>query len=112
MTVILDGNCIYPIRDYEMNIPLEIQDLPISENAKNAIINWTNEYCRFTALTIAELIPLSHTIDGLDMEGKKLLRMLSEEWNVDGVEKFYYFSLCKDRLLLVIHKDGKALNFT
>ena len=108
MVLVLDGDFMYPIREYYENIPFDIDGNEVSIDLKNELRKWLSNYSKFTVMTIEELSNHSETIDSLDKQGIELLKQFHVELSKNNeLDKLYYFSLCKDKFLFAINKDGR-----
>ncbi len=112
MTIIFDGNFSYPVREYHANIPFELDELEISGYTKICLQSWLNQYSKYTSMSLEELSEHWNQVDELDKKAEELLRRIVSEWEGEEIEKFYYFSLCRDKLKLVIYPDGKEKEFS
>lgn len=111
MTIILDGDFRYPVREYHENIPFELEGLKFSDCTKICLQAWLNQYSKYTSMTLEELSGHWEQVDELDKKGEEILRKIASEWTGEEVEKYYYYSLCRDKLKLVLYQDGKEKEF-
>lgn len=112
MTIIFDGDFTYPVREYHENIPFELDELKISDCTKICLQSWLSQYSKYTPMTLEELSEHWEQVDELDKKGEELLRRIVSEWKGEEIEKSYYYSLCRDKLKLVIYQDGKEKEFS
>lgn len=107
-TIILDGDFMYPVKEYNNNTPISLDDTVIPSNLTNEIYDWVKRYDVYTAMTKAELEPHHSKVEQLDKEGVQLLRKIRDNAKCNlAADKYYYFSLCFDKTLIVLYSDGK-----
>jgi hypothetical protein len=104
MTVIISAEQ-YFIRDYHENAPIFQNETSISNKTWSNLSQWFSSYDRFTAMTLDELKPFWLDIDRLDELGIELTKCIAREWFPSNVEKFYYYSMCRD-FTYVLYRDG------
>jgi hypothetical protein len=97
----------YFIRDYSENAPIFQTETAISDKTWSELSQWFNSYDRFTAMTLDELKPFWSDIDKLDEEGIELTKRVAIEWFPSDIEKFYYYSMCRD-FTYVLYRDGTS----
>ncbi len=94
------------IRAYHEGRDIDKLETSISNVTWEELRKWYLSYEKYNAKTLKELDPYWSEIDKLDQEGISLTKKIANEWFPDHVEKFYYFSLCRDTLKYVLYKDG------
>ena len=97
----------YFIRDYHENALISQSETDISDKTWHDLYQWFSSYERFTARTLDELKPFWSDIDKLDEVGIELTKRVAEEWFPNDVEKFYYYSMCRD-FTYVLYRDGTS----
>ncbi len=110
MTLILDGDFFYPLRNYKTNTPILESDLNIPNTTWDKISNWQNKYTYYTPLNKGELEFKLEKVKLLDIEGIELVKEISKfvfsDEDISSIDKIYYFSICFDKLLFVLYRDG------
>jgi len=112
MTIILDGDIAYPLREYQDNRPVDLDDVRISKCTRGHLQSWLDEYSKYIPMKLEELSIHWKEVDRLDKQGEGLLRKIASEYRSQEIEKYYYFSLCRDKLQFVIFQDGKEKEFS
>lgn len=99
------------IRAYNEGRDIDKGETSISNKTWEELRNWYKAYEKYNSKTLAELSSYWDEIDKLDQEGIYLTKRIANEWFPDVVEKFYYFSLCRDILKYILYKDGTEKNY-
>lgn len=106
MRIILDGSCLYPIRNYDDNVPIDLAEYQLSESIMKQLNSWIDRYSIYTPMTKGELSDHWEKVDELDKEGEVLLSSIAEELKSESIARFYYFSLCRDALSCVVDRSS------
>ncbi|MDQ3193003.1 MAG: hypothetical protein M3Q58_15570 [Bacteroidota bacterium] len=95
--------------DYEQDIELPYNFINISANLENLINHWVKAYEPYTALPNIENINIRNSLEELDKEGINLLKQIAFQYK--NPQKYYYYSVGKDKLEYVLYKDGTEKYF-
>ena len=93
--------------DYEKDIDLSLDQVPLPESLISEIVKWRNAYEKYNALPDLSIMEVKKRVDELDLLGIDIIRRALNHWGGTSVSKFYYYSVARDKLLYVLYEDGR-----